>query len=534
MFLLDCTLRDGGYYNDWDFSDELVGSYLAAMATVGVDIVEIGFRSLKTDGFKGAYAYSTDEFLKGLDIPRSLMLGVMVNGSELTSGVPLADVIETLFPLGAEDTPVKLVRIACHVHEFEAALPAVTMLKAKGYQVGFNLMQVADRSEQEIRALANKANEFDLDVLYFADSMGSMNPDQVSEIVQVLRSEWEGEIGIHTHDNLGLGVSNTLRALDDGVTWVDSTVTGMGRGPGNSRTEELVVEIAERRKIQLNMVPLLKLVNQYFKPMQNHYGWGTNPYYYLAGKHGIHPSYVQEMLSDSRYGEEDILSVINHLSMEGGKKFSVSTLDYARSFYTGDPRGSWDPSDDLEGREVLLLGTGPGVLQHHNAIEAFIKKNSPVVIALNTQQSIPAELIDFRIACHPVRLLADCEEHTKLPQPLITPFSMLPEDVAKSLGEKTILDYGMQVENGKFEFGKEHSIVPASLVMAYAFAVVASGNCKKAYLAGFDGYAGEDPRNAEMNDIVKVFQGAEKSIDLVAITPSRYDLEQISVYGIVQ
>ena len=216
MFLLDCTLRDGGYYNDWDFSDELVGSYLAAMATVGVDIVEIGFRSLKTDGFKGAYAYSTDEFLKGLDIPRSLMLGVMVNGSELTSGVPLADVIETLFPLGAEDTPVKLVRIACHVHEFEAALPAVTMLKAKGYQVGFNLMQVADRSEQEIRALANKANEFDLDVLYFADSMGSMNPDQVSEIVQVLRSEWEGEIGIHTHDNLGLGVSNTLRALDDG------------------------------------------------------------------------------------------------------------------------------------------------------------------------------------------------------------------------------------------------------------------------------------------------------------------------------
>ena len=64
--------------------------------------------------------------------------------------------------------------------------------------------------------------------------------------------------------------------------------------------------------------------------------------------------------------------------------------------------------------------------------------------------------------------------------------------------------------------------------------MVASGNCKKAYLAGFDGYAGEDPRNTEMNGIVKVFQGAEKSIDLVAITPSRYDLEQISVYGIVQ
>lgn len=534
MYLLDCTLRDGGYYNAWDFSEEIINNYLAAMSVVGVDIVEIGFRSLNTTGFKGACAYSTDDFLDSLQLPESLTIGVMINASELTGEVPLEDALDRLFPLTAEHSSVKLVRIACHIHEFAQVLPAANFLKDKGYKVGFNLMQVADRSPSEIRELAGQANDYNIDVLYFADSMGSMNPEQVSEIIKLFRTEWAGEMGIHTHDNLGLGISNTLRAIDEGITWVDSTVTGMGRGPGNTRTEELVIEIAEKRQRQLNMVPLMKLVNQHFKPMQSKYGWGTNPYYYLAGKHGIHPSYVQEMLSDSRYGEEDILAVINHLALEGGKKFNINTLGSARHFYTGHAKGTWSPTGRLENRDVLLLGTGPGVSVHRKALETFIRKHRPVVIALNTQTEVAAELIELRIACHPVRLLADCEDHTKLPQPLVTPFSMLPEDVRQALAGKQILDFGMQVERGQFDFGPDRCITPTSLVMAYAFAVLASGRARRAYLAGFDGYPGEDPRNEEMNHVVKLFRQAKGSTELIAITPTRYDLSKQSIYGIIQ
>lgn len=303
-------------------------------------------------------------------------------------------------------------RIACHVHEFEQALPAVTWLKERGYQVGFNLMQVADRTEDEVKTLARLAKAYPMDALYFADSMGSMNPDQVAKIIQWFRSEWKGAMGIHTHDNLGLGLANTLRALDEGVTWVDSTVTGMGRGPGNARTEELAIEIAERRGKPVNLVPLMALLRTHFKPMQAHYGWGTNPYYYLAGKHGIYPTYIQEMLSDTRYSEEDVLAVIEHLKVEGGKKYNATTLDAARHFYQGEPKGTWCPAEVFAGREVLLLGTGPGVANHRTAIESFIRKYRPLVVALNTQSAIDATLIDYRVACHPVRLLADCEAHT--------------------------------------------------------------------------------------------------------------------------
>lgn len=532
MMFLDCTFRDGGYYNAWDFPPKLIHQYLDAMKAAGVDVVELGFRTLKNQGFQGPCAFTTDDFIRSLTIPAGLTVGVMVNGNELVGEVSQQEALERLFPNAAEDSPVDLVRIACHVHEFTAALPAVGWLKERGYQVGFNLMQVAERSEQEIKALAKEAAQYSMDALYFADSMGSMNPDQAAQIIKWLRSEWKGDLGIHTHDNLGLALSNTLRALDEGVTWVDSTVTGMGRGPGNARTEELAIEIAERRDKPVNLVPLMALLRKHFKPMQAHYGWGTNPYYYLAGKYGIHPTYIQEMLSDSRYDEEDLLAVIEHLRIEGGKKFSLDTLDAARHFYHGEPKGQWSPHERFAGRDVLLLGTGPGVARHRDALERYIRNRKPLVLALNTQSAISAELIDLRVACHPVRLLADCEAHTRLPQPLITPYSMLPNDVQNSLANKDVLDFGLNVQGDKFEFAETHCTAPTSLVVAYALAIATSGKANKVLMAGFDGYGADDPRSQEMQTLFERYQQAEQVLPLTAITHTRYGLHTESVYAL--
>ncbi|MEZ2741880.1 aldolase catalytic domain-containing protein [Paenalcaligenes hominis] len=529
--LLDCTLRDGGYYNAWDFSPELINDYLAAMQAAGVDIIELGLRSLKNTGFNGACAYTTDEFINSLHLPEGITIGVMVNGSELVGDIPQQEALQRLFPHAANHSPVDLVRIACHVHEFKQALPAANWLKERGYQVGFNLMQVADRTEEEVKALAREAVNYQLDALYFADSMGSMNPEQVAITIQWFRSEWKGPMGIHTHDNMGLALSNTLRALDEGVTWVDATVTGMGRGPGNARTEELAIEVAERRGQSVNLVPLMALLRKHFKPMQVHYGWGTNPYYYLAGKYGIHPTYIQEMLSDSRYSEEDVLAVIEHLRVEGGKKFSLNTLDAARHFFRGKPKGQWSPKTRFAGREVLLLGTGPGVARHRAALERYIRQHKPLVLALNTQSAIDAKLIDLRVACHPVRLLADCEAHTRLPQPLITPYSMLPADVCDSLAGKELLDFGLNVQADSFAFEETHCTLPTSLVVGYALAVATSGQAARILMAGFDGYGADDPRSGEMRQLFKQYQVAEGALPLTAITPTRYGLHCESVYA---
>lgn len=534
MIFLDCTLRDGGYYNSWNFTETLINEYLQAMQAAGVDYVELGLRSLINNGFKGACAYTTDAFVRSLEIPEGLKLGVMINAVELVGEKPLSDVLKVLFPENADTSPISLVRIASHVHEFKKALPAVHWLKERGFKVGFNLMQVADRSEGEIKALAKEAAVYPIDALYFADSMGSMSPDQTALIIGWLRTYWHGALGVHTHDNLGLALSNTLRALQEGATWVDATVTGMGRGPGNARTEELAIEMAAKRDEKINLIPLMALIRQHFKPMQHQYGWGTNPYYYLSGKYGIHPTYIQKMLSDLRFDEEDILAVIEYLRREGGKNFSLNTLDAARHFYQGEPKGSWQPKEEFAGKDVLLLGTGPGVAAHKNAIEQYIRKHNPIVLALNTQQAISPELITYRVACHPVRLLADCEEHTKLPQPLITPYSMLPQDVQTALAHKKILNFGINIETKAFSFYETYCTTPALLVMAYAFALCASGKANRILLAGFDGYEGVDARNEEMNSIVKIFSLTKGSIPLQAVTPSQYDVEKISIYGVIK
>ena len=532
LHFLDCTLRDGGYYNGWDFPEAVIQDYLLAMQAGGVNVVELGLRSLKNTGFSGACAYSTDDFLRTLNVPALLTISVMVNASELLCAMPLVEVLQRLFPLAASESAVDLVRIACHVHEFAQALPAATLLQARGYRVGFNLMQVAHCSQGEVQALARQASEFPIEVLYFADSMGGMNPPQVAQTIEWLRSEWHGPLGIHTHDNMGLALSNTLRALDEGVTWVDATVTGMGRGPGNARSEELAIEMAERRGQPVNLVPLMAVERGYFRPLQQQCGWGSNPFYYLAGKYGIHPTYIQEMLSDTRYSEEDVLAVIEHLKIEGGRKYSAKTLDAARQFYQGDPGGNWSPSQVFAGRELLLLGTGPGVARHRAAIEAFIRKRQPLVVALNTQSAVAAELIDYRVACHPVRLLADCEAHVALPQPLITPFSMLPEDVQQSLHKTDVLDFGLQVQPGAFAFNDTGCVLPSSLVVAYALAIATSGNAAKLWLAGFDGYSADDPRSREMQQLLDLYLQQPGARSLTSITATRYNLPACSVYAL--
>ena len=102
---LDCTLRDGGYYNAWDFRADLVTDYLVAMQAAGVGVVELGFRFLKNEGFKGAHAFTTDDYLRGLSVPNDLTVGVMVNGTDFCTDLGREAALELLFPHAAKDSP---------------------------------------------------------------------------------------------------------------------------------------------------------------------------------------------------------------------------------------------------------------------------------------------------------------------------------------------------------------------------------------------------------------------------------------------
>ena len=533
LVLVDCTLRDGGYHNAWDFSPELIQDYLDAMAAIPVDYVELGFRSMDVQGFRGGCAYTTDGFIRLFNVPDGLKLGVMVNVAELSrhpDGVSKA--LGGLFT-ESSDSPVSLVRLACHFDEFDTALDACSWLQRKGYLVSLNIMQVADRSEAEIEDVANRASERPPDVLYFADSMGGLDADGISRIVSVVRRRWSGSLGVHTHDNMGRALTNTLRAIAEGVSWVDATVTGMGRGPGNARMENLAIEVSEIRATPIGISPLLALISDYFRKMQDMYGWGTNPYYYLAGKYGIHPTYIQVMLSDSRYMSDDILSVIEHLREVGGKHFQVDELEIGRNFYCGAPSGSWAPAEMFQDRQVLVLGSGPGVAKHRAALTQLIEVRQPLVVALNADLELADELVDLRVASHPFRLLSNSDVYLKFSQPLVAPVSAFPESVSVSLEGKEVLDFGLVVEPDVFNFGELYCVLPTSLTAFYSLALAVSGGAREILLAGFDGYPLGDQRNGEIGHLLETFLEVEGVPPVTAITPTVYPLSVRSVYSML-
>jgi 4-hydroxy 2-oxovalerate aldolase len=530
---VDCTLRDGGYHNDWDFSVELTDAYLSTMAALGVDRVELGFRSLRRGGFKGSAAYTTDGFIDLLDVPEGVVLGVMINAAEIV--LPPDEqraALETLFPPSSRER-IRLVRIAAHLEEVEASLGAIDWLRSEGYEVGINLMQVSEATLDEVTRLATLIAPHRPDVLYFADSMGNLDPGRVTGICGALRAGWDGPIGLHAHDNISLAMANSAAALDAGATWVDATVTGMGRGPGNTRTELLALLLAARGWPIGDVAPLLRLVRDRFAPMQARYGWGTNAFYYLAGQHAIHPSFLQELLTGDRYGIEEVLAAVENLRVAKARRFDVRTLEGARDFFalTGG-EGSWAPRAALEGREVLLLGTGPSMAVHREAIEAYARAKGPYVIALNTAQPIDASLIDAHAACHPMRVLSDAAHHATILAPLIAPAAALPDDSPLRKGKK-LHDFGLTVDPDQLEIGATSAKLPTPAVVAYALAVAAAGGAARVLLAGFDGYADGDPRRAEDQAVFNRFADSSSHPPMLAITPTAFDLPATSVYALL-
>jgi len=149
--LLDCTFRDGGYYNSWDFDPKIVSRYLQSIEMAGVDAIEIGFRFPPKKKFLGAFAYSTDHFLRKLALPKNCLVAVMVNAKDFLSydGGPVV-AVKDLFTNEA-DSPLNMVRIASHLDGLSEAQPIAEELKRLGYTLAVNLMQIASKTSDEIK-----------------------------------------------------------------------------------------------------------------------------------------------------------------------------------------------------------------------------------------------------------------------------------------------------------------------------------------------------------------------------------------------
>ena len=292
--VMDCTVRDGGLMNKWQFSDEFVKSVYQGCVEAGIDYMEIGYKSSES-------AFSRDEvgpwkFCEDKDLRR--IVGDNNTNVKLSAMADIGRIDPDDIP-PAEESLIDMLRVACYVHQVDKAIWLAEHCMDKGYEVTINLMAVSKVNEPDLdQALADLASSR-VPTIYVVDSFGSLYCESIEYLVKKYKKALPGkELGIHAHNNMQLAMSNTITSLMNGATFLDATLLGMGRGAGNCPIEIL---IAFLKNPKYRLLPLINVIQNEVKPWQEKIDWGYHIPYLITGAMNEHPrSAMKWMDSDQK------------------------------------------------------------------------------------------------------------------------------------------------------------------------------------------------------------------------------------------
>lgn len=534
--ILDCTLRDGGYYNNWDFDNDLFLDYLDKIASSNIDFVELGLRNFPKEGFLGAFAYTTEDFLNSIELPEGPVYGVMVDAKTiLSSSLPIEDAISELF-VDSKISKIGLVRIAAHFDEIEMCEDIINSLHDLGYIVGLNLMQAGGKDDEIIlKKVKLISNWNSLDVLYFADSLGNMDSTEVTRIISLIKSYWDKPIGIHTHNNMGKGLNNSIAAINEGVTWIDSTVTGMGRGAGNTQTEYLLTHLNNSNfEKKYNLEHIYDLVIKRFEKLQKKYNWGSNLLYYLGAQNNVHPTYIQNLLTDQRYNDEEKLASISYLSsLNNSNSYSDEVLTAALKFYNEncDINGADSVKGLFQEKNILIITNSKSTHKYSKDIALYIEKYNPIVISINVNKFIPANLIDYYVISHNSKFLSESNLYKNIQKPLILPKCRFTKDELDEIAGLNFIDYGLDITKNILLPHENHVVIPYDITVAYLLGILLESKIKTLSVVGFDGYMKDDVRQEEMIDVLSLYKSHKNAVEINSLTPTTYPIKKGSIYA---
>lgn len=479
--LLDCTFRDGGYHNNWSFPLKVVQNQVEVLGKLGVQYIELGFRFRSPSDHFGENATTNPDYLATIAKPEQIKFAVMSNGADLIREVEECGSLKRLYPGRELDSQVDLVRLAIHLQEADKAVDIAKMLASDGYRVAINLMQITQRTKYEVADFLTLFGGPEVDYLYFADSLGALTKEKTKEIAEQFKLETDKPFGIHAHDNQGTALANSIVAVENGATFVDGSITGMGRGPGNTILEELLISRDSERASGDAFDALLMLIDEYYHPLKQEKNWGKSLMYYLAAKHNIHPTFIQELDTLKDLSMKDQMDAIRQIA----KHESPSSYSKQHYWHALSPSPSKTPVeiDKFIGKNILLIGPSQNLKDSQNELQYFIKNNAAIVIALNTHDVELEDEVDFRIISSPLR----SGKLSEIDVGVIMPFaSGREEDVCFPIqfGDS----YGL--EDNRIRMRRD-------LVLPYAIGFLKFGGVNSLTLCGFDGPVSSDAEEIE-------------------------------------
>ena len=483
--LLDCTLRDGGYVNDWKFDADNLCSIFERLVDSGVDIIETGFiderrpfdenRSIMPD------TQSVGRIYGKIKKRPPMVVGMIDYGT--------CD-IKNLQPCA--ESMLDGIRVIFKKYRMHEAMAYCAEVKKLGYKVFAQLVSITSYNEEELREVIALANQVKPYALSLVDTYGLLDPDKVRRLVHVMDENLDEDIGIgfHAHNNLQLAFANTMTFLGEIVgrrnVVVDGSLHGMGKSAGNAPIELLAAHMNEKYAKNYDTGPMLEAINESVLDFYRKTPWGYKMYFYLCAHNKVHPDYVKQLQSKPNLSVSALNEILGEIEPEDNKLLYDKNAGeeawalYEKDHYDDEGNLNGLRESLLDGHKILLLGPGRSISLQHDVVRDFIEREDPVILSVNY---IPKDLpIDYvfvtksnRYVEMANRMLAE-DEH---PIRIIATSNVKSKDVPFSFvfTREPLLE-------------KNESIVDNSLLMLLR--LLKRCGVKELVLAGFDGYSDRD------------------------------------------
>jgi 4-hydroxy 2-oxovalerate aldolase len=508
--ILDCTLRDGGYYTKWDFSPELVDSYIEATNNLPIDYIEIGYRSPTKEEYLGEYFYCPNYILDKFYNSSSKKIAIMLNEKDIPTdeagikSILTTDVIEK----------VNLVRIAVNPERFDSCLALAKVVKSLGLEVAFNLMYMSDwNSKYDFIYSKIEDCKGTVDFIYMVDSFGGVLPGELLSVYNKLNEAVDGKIkiGFHGHNNLEMGLINSITAKGLGADIIDATFTGMGRGAGNLKMELYLTYLNSNEGLELNYDYLSKIVEG-FEELQRDYNWGTQLPYMVSGAYSLPQKKVMEWVSERWYSMN---SIVRGLLSKNEDQFEPIS------------------SETIIDNKAIIIGGGDSVKNHIRGIKSFIMENEVTLIFTSNKYLNDFNDLDVRkfhclIGNEGLRLENQIKnvDADKLGTALVPSIremgAYIPEAMQGNVKE-------IKLENRSAHLKDSATYLALEFLNLYSSSFTV-------YFIGYDGY--DSPNSKEQflfSENLEIFRYFELNYHLYSLVPTKYNiLQEKSVYSLIQ
>jgi len=474
--ILDCTLRDGGYVNNWEFNNDQIINIIDSLTESGVEKIECGFISHTKGKLLDSSLY------KNIDVINNLLKSTK-NSLNTPSYVCLINYGEcdiNDFPVCSKSSKVVTdIRLAFHKEDINGAFKDCQLLINKGYNVYAQPMVSLRYSDKELINLIEKFNAIEIYAIYIVDSFGSMNNLDFQRLYHLFYNNVAEniKIGYHAHNNLQLAFSNAILFTEisrNKDIIIDSSVYGMGRGAGNLNTELLGSFLNDSFSRKYNIIPLLDIIERYLSAIHRKSFWGFSPAHYLSAVNYCHPNYSSFLINKKQLTIIQISEILEGIDTDRKSNFDKNYIEELYIKYNFDKSQIKKFSfPDFKSEKILVVASGNSVIIEEEKLLDFIKLNKPVIISMNhLTKSINSDYIFFSNQRR-FNQYASSADKSKI---------IISSNINEGLDNKIeyIVDYKDAIEI--------NSRVSDNVTMLFISKLIMDGH-KEVFIAGLDGYS---------------------------------------------